>query len=229
MMNKTDSKTGLSFLEKVILLALDDKGWFGNAEHSIKFGLAGAILFELFKHNRIELKEGVVIVKDPTPLNDPLLDRVLDFIRSGKKNRSIQIWIQRMVFKKMMIRKSIIRSLMVKKIIRKEEYSFFWVMYQFKYPVINPEVKRQVREDIFYRIMKEEKLDGYDLMMIAVMDSCKMFRKNFRNFDNFPRLRRRIKDIIRFDDPAMEDGKLVGTIHNSIRSAIVASNVSIHA
>ncbi|MGA2822736.1 MAG: GPP34 family phosphoprotein [Bacteroidales bacterium] len=228
-MEKTDSKTGLSFLEKVILLALDDKGWFGNSENSIKFGLAGAILFELYKHNRIEIKEGVVVVKDPTPMNDPLLDRVLEFIRSGKKNRSIRTWIQRMVFKKMMIRKSIIRSLIAKKIIQKEEYSFFWVMYQFKYPLINSELKRQVREEIFSRIIKEEKLDGYDLMMIAVMDSCKMFRKNFRNFDNYPRLRRRIKDILPFNDPGMEDVKIVGSIYNSIRRAIVVSNVSIHA
>jgi hypothetical protein len=227
-MDKTDNKTGLNFLEKVILLALDDKGWFSNSEHSIKFGLAGAILFELFKHNRIGMKEGVVVVKDLTPLDDPLLDRVLDFIRSGKKPRSILSWIQRMVFKKMMIRKSIIRSLIAKKIIRKEEYSLFWVMYQYKYPVINPELKRVVREEIFYRIMKEEKLDGYDLMMIAVMGTCKMFRKNFRHFDNFPRFRRRIKDIIRFDD-SQEDSKLVGSIHNAIRRAIVASNVSIHA
>ena len=102
-------------------------------------------------------------------------------------------------------------------------------MYQFKYPVINPELKRQVKEEIFYRIMKEEKLDGYDLMMIAVMDSCKMFRKNFRNFDNYSRLGRRIKVVIRFNDPEMEDGKLVGYIHNAIHRAIVASNVSIHA
>lgn len=228
-MEKTDNKTGLSFLEEVILLALDDKGWFGNSEHSIKFGLAGAILFELYKHDRIEIKEGVVVVKDPTPLNDPLLDRVLEFIRSGKKNRSIRTWIQRMVFKKMMIRKSIIRTLIAKQIIRKEEYSFFWVMYQFKYPLINPELKREVREEIYSRIMKEEKLDGYDLMMIAVMDSCKMLRKNFRNFDNYPRLRRRIKDIIPFNDPGIEDVKMVGSIYNSVRRAIVASNVSIHA
>jgi hypothetical protein len=228
-MEKTDNKTGLNFLEEIILLALDDKGWFGNSEHSIKFGLAGAILFELYKHDRLEIKEGVVVIKDPTPLNDPLLDRVLEFIHSGKKNRSIRTWIQRMVFKKMMIRKSIIRSLIAKQIIRKEEYSFFWVMYQFKYPLINPEFKREVREEIYSRIMKEEKLDGYDLMMIAVMDSCKMFRKNFRNFDNYSRLKRRIKDIIPFNDPGMEDVKIVGSIYNSIRRAIVASNVSIHA
>lgn len=49
LMDKTENNTGLSFLEKIILLALDDKGWFGNSEHSIKFGLAGAILFEPLK------------------------------------------------------------------------------------------------------------------------------------------------------------------------------------
>src|SRR5664280_2337496 len=107
-MEPTDNITGLSFLEKVILLALDDKGWFGNSENSIKFGLAGAILFVLFKNNRIELKEGVVVVKDPSPLNDPFLDRVLEFIKAGKKNRSIHTWIQRMVYKKITIRKSLI-------------------------------------------------------------------------------------------------------------------------
>jgi len=227
-MDITENKTGLSFLEKVIMLALDDKGWFGNSENNIKFGLAGAILFELFKHNRIELKEGVIVVKDITPMNDPLLDRVLEFIRTGKKNRSIRTWIQRMVYKKMMIRKSILRSLITKKIIQKEEYNFFWVMYQFKYPVINHEVKNQLREEIFSRILKEEKLNGYDLMLISVMDSCKMIRKNFKSFDQYTRLRRRIKDIIPFTNPELEDARIVGAIDNSIRRAIVSSNVSLH-
>ena len=145
-MDNTNTNKGLTFLEKIIILALDDKGWFGNSENSIKFGLAGAILFELFKHNRIVLKEGAVVVNDPSPLNDPLLDRVLGFIRSVKKNRSIRNWIQRMVFKKMMIRKSILRSLIDRRIIRKEEYSFFWVMFQYKYPIINSELKNLLRE-----------------------------------------------------------------------------------
>ena len=227
-MEPTDNITGLSFLEKVILLALDDKGWFGNSENSIKFGLAGAILFVLFKNNRIELKEGVVVVKDPSPLNDQFLDRVLEFIKAGKKNRSIRTWIQRMVYKKITIRKSLIRSLIDKKILRKEEYSIFWVMYQLKYPVNNPELKKQLREEIFYRILKEERLDGYDLMMIAVMDSCKMFRKNFKQFPEYPGLRKRIKKVILFNDPLNEDSKTVGIIYNSIKRTIYSSNVSLH-
>jgi hypothetical protein len=228
-MDSTGNDTKLTFLEKIILLALDDKGWFGNSENSIKFGLAGAILYELFKHDRIEFKEGVLVAKDPASMNDPLFDRVLEFIRTVKKNRSIRSWIQRMVYKKMMIRKSIIRSLIAKNMIRKEEYSFFWVMYQFKYPVVNSELKNRVRSEIFNRIMNEEKLNGYDLMMISVMDSCKIYRKNFRNFANYPKFRKRIKDILRFNDPGIEDVKLIGAIDYAIRRAIVASNVSIHA
>lgn len=145
LMDKTENNTGLSFLEKIILLALDDKGWFGNSEHSIKFGLAGAILFELFKVNRLEFREGVIVVKDSTPL------------------------------------------------------------------------------------MNEEKQGGHDLMMISVMDSCKMFRKNFKNFPNYSRFRKKINEVIRFADPEIEDVKIIAAIDNSIRRAIVASNVSIHA
>jgi hypothetical protein len=129
----------------------------------------------------------------------------------------------------MMIRKSLIRSLIAKQIIRKEEYSFFFVMYQYKYPVINSEIKKQVREEIFNRIISEDKLNGYELMLISVMDSCKMFRKNFRNFPNYQKFRRRIKELIYFNDPGLEDVKIIGSINNAIHRAIVASNVSIHA
>jgi len=228
-MDMNDATTGLSFLEKVILLALNDKGWFGNSEHKIKFGLAGAILFELFKHDRIEIRENVVVIKDTTPLNDPILDRVLELLQSVKKQRSIRTWIQRMVYKKMMIRKTIIRSLMAKKIVRKEEYNLLWVMYQFKYPIVNAEIKHQVQEELYLKILKDEMLTGHDLMMIAVMDSCKMVRKNFRTFEHHVRVRRKIHEILRFQNPALEDAKLISMINSSIRRAIAASNVAIHA
>jgi len=61
------------------------------------------------------------------------------------------------------------------------------------------------------------------------MDSCKMFRKNFKNFPNYSRFRKKIKEVIRFADPEIEDVKIIAAIDNSIRRAIVASNVSIHA
>jgi golgi phosphoprotein 3 len=228
-MDMNDANTGLSFLEKVVLLGMDDKGWFGNSEHKIKFGLTGAILFELFKHDRIEIRENVVVVKDVTPLNDPVLDRVLELLQTVKKQRSIRTWIQRIVYKKLMIRKTIIRSLMAKKIVRKEEYNLLWVMYQFKYPIVNVEIKHQVQENFYGKILNDEKLTGYDLMMITVMDTCKMVRKNFRTFEHYAKVKRKIREILRFENPSLEDAKLISMLNSSIRRAIAASNVAIHA
>ena len=54
-MEKEDKNNTLSFLETIVLLALNDKGWFGNSEQRIKFGLAGAVLFELEQSGEIEI------------------------------------------------------------------------------------------------------------------------------------------------------------------------------
>ncbi|MCX6243538.1 MAG: GPP34 family phosphoprotein [Bacteroidetes bacterium] len=228
-MDKNDNTTGLSYFEKIILLALDDKGWFGSSEHKIKFGLAGAILYELFKNGRIEFRENVVVLKDPTPCGDPLLDRVLELFQPGKKQRSIRSWIQRIVYKKLMLRKTIIRSLIAKKIVRKEEYNLLWVMYQFKYPLVNHEIKHQVQEELYHKIINDEKLTGEDLMLFVVMDSCKIVRKNFKHFEHHAKVARKIREILQFDKPGLEDVKLLSVINSSIRRAIAASNVSIHA
>jgi hypothetical protein len=228
-MDLTDNTTGLTFLEKIILLALDDKGWFGSSEHKIKFGLTGAILYELFKNGRIEYRENVVVLKDSTPTNDPILDRVLELIHPGKKQRSIRSWIQRIVYKKLMLRKTIIRSLIAKKIVRKEEYSLLWVMYQFKYPLVNHEIKHQVQEELYHKIINDEKLTGEEMMLLIVMDSCKIVRKNFRHFEHHVKAGRKIREILKFDQPGLEDVKLLSVINSAIRRAIAASNVSIHA
>ena len=50
-----ENRSNLSFPETIVLLALNDKGWFGNSEQRIKFGLAGAVLFELEKAGEIEI------------------------------------------------------------------------------------------------------------------------------------------------------------------------------
>ena len=78
----------LTFLQKIILLALDDKGWFGTAEHKIKFGLVGAILFELHQRGRINFVNDEVVVVNPKSTDDVVLDRVLNLVKSAKKSRT---------------------------------------------------------------------------------------------------------------------------------------------
>ncbi len=228
-MDKTDMINELTFLEKIVLLGLDDKGWFSNSEHRIKYAMAGAILFELYMQGRLVVEENIVRVTNQNSLADPGLNRVLDFICSGKKQRTLKNWMQRIVMKKLMIRKTVIKSLIEKKILKKEEYSLLWVMYQFKYPILNTEVKRALQQELYDNILNGRKLSDHDLMMVSVMENCRMVRKNFHGYENYSKLRKLIREIAQFDKVENETTKMIEMVHLATSRAIIASNVSIHA
>lgn len=228
-MDKLAKKAELTFLEKIVLLALDDKGWFGNAEHKIKFGLAGAILFELIQKGRIELKDNMVHLISSKATDDLVLDKVLSLIKASKKERNLRSWIQRIVYKKMMLRKSILKGLVDKKVLKREEYTLLMVFYQNKYPVLNTELKKKIQEDLCDKITAEKTMTDHDLMLLSIMHTCKMVRKNFGGFIQYLKLRSRINLITQFPDNGSESEKLIKQVQTAIARAIMASNVSIHA
>ncbi|MDP4281417.1 MAG: GPP34 family phosphoprotein, partial [Bacteroidota bacterium] len=193
---KTTKKTGLNFLEQIVLLAIDDKGWFGNTEHTIKFGLASAILFELFTLKRIEYKNSKIQILNPDPTKEPVLDKVLDVLKSAKKPWGVRGTIKKIVYKKLGIRKAAIQSLLDKKIVRKEEYSLLWIMYQNKFPLVNGNLKHDLREKIYNLILSEKPLDSSTFMMMVIMHNCNMLRKNFKDFEHYKRFHLRVKDIL---------------------------------
>jgi len=218
----------LTFLQKIVLLALDDKGWFGTSEHKIKFGLAGAILFELYKKERITFQNDEVIVINAKSTDNVVLDRVLNLIKSAKKQRNLRSWIQRIVYKKLLLRKTILKQLIHSKIITREEYTLMMVFYQTKFPLINIEIKRKLQEEIYESIVSDRVLSDFDLMLLVVMNNCKMVRKNFGGFIQYLKMRGRINEITQFKTPQTETEEVIKLLQTAISRAIMASNVSIH-
>lgn len=229
-MEEDATTAGLSFLETIVLLGLDDKGWFANSEHRIKYGMAGAILFELYTAGRIGVDETTLRVVDPKETGDAVLDKVLEFLQTGKKQRSLKSWIQRMVMKKLMIRKTVIRSLIEKKILRKEEYSLLWVMYQYKYPLVNHALKQKLRQEIADMILSGKTLSPKEVMLVSTLDNCRMIRKNFHTMEHYQKLRRQVKEILALTPVPEEPALLfVAKVHSAVSRSIAASNVSVHA
>jgi hypothetical protein len=218
----------LTFLQKIVFLALDEKGWFGASEHKIKFGLVGAILFELYKQDRITVVNDEVVVKNAHSTDNVLLDRVLNVIKTSKKQRSLRSWIQRIVYKKLMLRKTILKQLIQLNAIGREEYSLLVVFYQTKFPLIDVNLKRQVQQDICDAVITGKQLDDYELMMLVVMNSCKMVRKNFGGYLQFIKLRGRINEITEFSKPESESQEVIKALNTAINRAIMASNVALH-
>ncbi len=221
-------KTELTLLQKIVLLALDNKGWFGASEHKIKFGIAGAILFELQQAGRITISSDNISVIDPKSTNDVILDRVLNLIKTSKKRHSLRSWIQRIVYKKLLLRKTVLKQLIQEKIIAREEYSLMMVFYQTKFPILNLELKKQVQEDLYDKIVNDKHLSNEELMLMVVMVNCRMVRKNFGGFIQYLRLRGKISEITQFRNPKNTAEETISILQTAISRAILASNVSIH-
>jgi hypothetical protein len=227
-MGKSIKAGDLTNLEKLVLLGLDDKGWFGNSENTIKFGLVGMIIYELFAAGKINFEGKRIMVESTEPFGDTLEDKVLSVISKEKKTRSINSWIQRLAYRKLFLRKVIIKKLIDLDIISKEEFSMFWVFYQNKYPLVNPDLKREVQNEIFGKLHSNDKISASSLMFLSIMESCGFLKKNLKGRADSTLIHKRIHDLLNFPEPLTKKAKLVRQITQGMKRAIVASRVSIH-
>ena len=68
----------LTFTEEMLLLLGDEEGeLLPVREHAFECALAGAVLMDLAFEYRIDTDLQALVVTDPTPTGDPMLDRIL--------------------------------------------------------------------------------------------------------------------------------------------------------
>ena len=168
------------------------------------------------------------MVVDVHSTENVLLDRVLNVIKASKKQRSPRAWIQRIVYKKLMLRKTILKQLLQAKVIGREEYSLLVVFYQTKFPVLDMQLKRTLQEEICDSVISGKQLNDYDKMLLVVMNSCRMVRKNFGGYLQYIKLRGKINEITQFRNPQNETEEMIRILQTAVNRAIMASNVAIH-
>lgn len=227
-MEKEEKNKTLSFLETIVLLALNDKGWFGNSEQRIKFGLAGAVLFELEQSGEIKIIGDLVRVTGTKETGDKVIDSALEVLRKSKKSLTIKKSIQRIVYKSGLKWKVLVKNLIKKNILKKEQYRFLWVIYQDKYPLVNSEIKKQLLGELYSKLTSGQELSGKDLMLLAIMRTCRMIDKNFLLQEHFLKVRLKVKEITEFKEPLTETTRKIKEIQEAIRLSILSSNVSMH-
>jgi hypothetical protein len=227
-MEKAEKNITLSFLETIVLLALNDKGWFGISEQRIKFGLAGAVLFDLEQSGEIEIMGDLVRVTSTKETGDKVKDSALDVLRKSKKPLTLKKSIQRIVYKSGLRWKTVLKSLIKKNILKREEYRFLVILYQDKYPLVNVEIKKQVLGDLYSKLTGGQDLSDKDLMLLAIMKTCRMIDKNFSLQEHFLKVRLKVREITEFKEPLTETSRKIKDIQEAIRLSILSSNVNMH-
>jgi len=82
--------------DELLLLAYSDEGTPQLSQYSLDLGLGGAVLLELALAERFDVRDGKIVVVDPSPVGDPVLDEALIRVAGDKKGRSPRDWVQKL-------------------------------------------------------------------------------------------------------------------------------------
>jgi hypothetical protein len=82
--------------DELLLLAYSDDGSAEVSQYALDLGLGGAVLLELALAERFDVRDGRIVVADPSPTGDPVLDDALAQVAGDKKIRKPRDWVKRL-------------------------------------------------------------------------------------------------------------------------------------
>ena len=211
----------LRFAEEITLLMLDDEdgefvrvpGW------SMQCAFAGAVLMDLALAGRIDTDLKRLVLIDPTPLGDDLLDPTLAIIAQATETYDARRWVDHIADGADEIRERALARLVERGILRREEDRFLWVFQSRRYPVVDGEAEREVKLRIMEVLFGNEIPDPRDIVLICLADSCGILRE-LLSARELERATQRIDEVRKLDLIGQAVSKAVWDIQSSIALAM---------
>ena len=211
----------LRFAEEITLLMLNDEdgefvrvpGW------SMQCAFAGAVLMDLALENRIDTDLKRLVLIDPTPLGDELLDPTLARIAQATETHDARHWVDYLADQAEDIRETALARLVERGILRREEDRFLWVFQSRRYPVVDGEAEREVKLRIMEVLFGNEIPDPRAIVIICLADACGILRE-LLSARELERATERIEQVRKLDLIGQAVSKAVWDIQSSIALAM---------
>lgn len=164
----------LGFVEEIVLLQLDDsQGKFVNLPMSAAdVVLAGAALMDLALNNRIDSDLEQLILVDPKPTGDDILDDVLRQLVEAGGELGAGAVLERISINGEKYQEMALKRLLAKGILREENGRFLWVFHTRRYPIVDDSEQREVRARLRQLVLTDEIPDPRDVVLICLIDAC---------------------------------------------------------
>ena len=214
----------LTFAEEILLLLLDDEsGEFVPAPAwSRQCALAGAVLMDLALANRIDTDLQKLVVVDPSPTGDELLDPVLATIVEAMEVQDARSWVERLAGEQSgRIQDQALARLVRRGILESEGGRLLWAFRARRYPTIDGKVEREVKLRIMQVLFSDEIPSPRDIVIICLADACRIFSQIMPE-RQVERARERI-DVVRRMDLI---GRAVAGAIRDIEASIAATAYS---
>lgn len=166
----------MRFVEEIILLLLrDHDGRFARVPNwSLEYAMAGGVLMDLAMENRIDTDLENLILVDPTPVGDRLLDPTLAEIAAAEVQPT-RHWVERTTERSKALHQEALSRLVEHGILERQEQRFLWAFRSRRYPTVDGRAEREVKLRIMEVLFSHEIPDPRDIMLICLVDACGIF------------------------------------------------------
>ena len=172
----------LRFAEEVLLLLLDEeRGDITTrvSAHTLNIVLSGAVLMDLALEGHIDTDPRQLVVTDPTPTGDSLLDFALNDMMMDTEIHDAGYWIRYFAREGNAIRRRVLRRLVKHKILMSETEGRMLlsrlVSLSRRYPMADGSWVEEVRLRIMRILFSNEIPAPRDVAIICLADSCNLF------------------------------------------------------
>ena len=167
--------------ELLLLLHVDESGYFAPVPPwKMSFALAGGVLMELSLENRIDSDLDGIMLTDPTPTGDEMLDPVLDEIARSKQVHTPQYWVERIAQHGERIIDTAIDRLVSKGIFESDDGGFWSLSHKVtrtgRYPLVDGMAGEEIKNRIFRVLFDDEIPEPRDVAIIGLVHYCDGFR-----------------------------------------------------
>ena len=214
----------LTFAEEILLLLLDDESgeFVSTPVWPRRCALAGAVLMDLALQNRVDTDLLKLVVVDPSPTGDDLIDPILATVVEGTEVHSARHWVERIADERSdWIQERALSRLVRRGILESEGGRLLWAFRTRRYPTIDGKAEREVKLRIMQVLFSDEIPGPRDIVVICLVDACRIFG-HILTEKELEQARDRI-DVVRRMDLI---GQAVATAIRDIETSIAATAVS---
>ena len=167
--------------ELLLLLHSEESGYFvAIPEWRMSCAMAGGVLLDLSLEGRVDADLDSLVLVDPTPTGDSLLDSTLEELAREAEVHAPRYWVERIARRADEISDEAIRRL-VDKGIFESDVGGFWtlsgkVTRTGRYPLVDGTAGEEIKSRVFRAIFDGEIPEPRDVALIGLVNYCGGFR-----------------------------------------------------